>query len=546
MPAKRKPVTPKPVANSIETLLSNRWLATASLALLHLIIAALAFHQAPFTGGDDATYISLAKSLIQRHDYTDIWDPALPPHTQYPPVFPVMLAVSLLAGLTPALGLKVLMVVISTLAVFMSCLWLRKVTTPGIAFCAGFFIAISPEIVRLGQEILSDGAFWLFAMVALVLWYGTDKRVTDENRVMPTAWVVAATVATLAAYFTRSAGAPLLLAIFIWLALRKQLKAIAIVAAMSAPLIFLWWLRGRSGGGGGGYLAPFLSVDPYNPALGNITLRTLFERFAQNAHFYSSRHLSRLVFGTPRTGVVFGIAFAAAMIYGWARRVKRPGLAEVWLPLYLALVILWPLAWSSPRFLLPVVPLLALYVGETIAALAKAASSPRIFAAAILLAGVVTVQSELRRLVTIGTVCRERYAEGEMFPCTDPVFRDFFVTAERTRNQLPKGSVVISRKPTIFFAHSGYQSTLYPLTPKPGPLFHLADSVHARFLIIDQIGDLAPKYLHPIMLARRDDFCIVTALSTENAAFAKIELGGPPRAPGSAPNAFRSCTLSGK
>jgi hypothetical protein len=454
-----------------------------------------------------------------------------------------MLAASLLAGLTPEYGLKVLMVVISTLAVFVSCVWLRRATTAGVAFCAGFFVAVSPEIFRLGQEILSDGAFWFFAILALVLWHKSDNGDTDEKRSMPAGWVVAAAVATLAAYFTRSAGAPLLLAIFIWLAIRRQLKAIAIVATMSAPPILLWWLRGRAKGAGG-YLAPFLSVDPYNPALGHVTLLGLVKRFAENADKYFSLHLPRLVFGTPRTGMFFGIAFAAAVIYGWSRKVRKPGLAEVWLPLYLALVILWPVAWAAPRFLLPVVPLLALYVGETIAALAKAASSPRIFAAAMLLAGVTTVQRELRRQVDIGTSCRERYATGAPYPCTDPVFRDFFVTADRTRGKLPPGSVVISRKPTIFFEHSGYQSILYPLTSKPEALFALADSVHAKYVIFDQIGDLAPNYLHPMMLARRDDFCIVTDLSTENAAFAKIEIGGPPRAPGAAPNAFRPCPLS--
>jgi hypothetical protein len=532
-----------PVARDFETLLSNPWAGPAVLALIHLIIAALAFHHEPFTGGDDATYIALARSLIRRHDYTDIWDPAMPPHTQYPPIFPMMLAASLLAGLTPEYGLKALMVVISTLAVFASCVWLKRVTTAGVAFCAGFFVAVSPEIFRLGQEILSDGAFWFFAILALLLWHKAERGDEDEQRSMPAGWVVAAAVATLAAYFTRSAGAPLLLAIFIWLAIRKQFKAIGIVAAMSAPPIFLWWLRGRAKGAGG-YLAPFLSVDPYNPALGHVNAAALLDRVGQNAHYYSSRHLSRLVFGTPRTGVFFGIAFAAAVLYGWSRRARKPGLADVWLPLYLALVILWPVAWSSPRFLLPVVPLLALYVGETIATLSRAASSPRIFAAAMLLAGVVTVQSELRRQVDIGISCREGYASGETYPCTEPVFRDFIITADRARGKLPPGSVVISRKPTIFFEHSGYQSILYPLTSKPEALFALADSVHAKYLIIDQIGDLAPKYLHPVMLARRDDFCIVTDLSTENAAFAKIEIGGPPRAPGAAPNAFRSCPLS--
>lgn len=544
-------MTPKhakanPVSHDFETLLSNPWAGAVVLSLLHLIIAALAFHHEPFTGGDDATYIALARSLIQRHDYTDIWDPALPPHTQYPPIFPVMLAASLLSGLTPAYGLKVLMVLISTLAVFVSCVWLRRVTTAGVAFCAGFFVAVSPEILRLGQEILSDGAFWFFAILALLLWHRADKEGTSEKRTMPTAWVIAAAVATLAAYFTRSAGAPLLLAIFIWLAIRRQLKAIAIVVALSAPPIFLWWLRGRAKGAGG-YLAPFLSVDPYNPALGHVTAFGLARRFAENAEKYFSLHLPRLVFGTPRAGVFFGIAFVAAVIYGWSRKVKKPGLVEIWLPLYLALVVLWPVAWASPRFLLPVVPLLALYAGETIGALARAASSPRIFAAAILLAGVVMVQRELRRQVNIGTACRERYDSGVPYPCTEPVFRDFFLTGDRARGKLPPGSVVISRKPTIFFEHSGYQSTLYPLTSKPEALFALADSVHAKYVIIDRMGALAPKYLHPIVRARRDDFCIVTDLSTQRAPFAKIDIGGPPRPPGSTPNAFRSCPItSGK
>src|SRR5512140_2410931 len=69
------------------SLTQSKWKIPAALALLHLAIAIAAFPPTPFTGGDDATYISLARSLIQRHDYTDIWDPSLPPHTLYPPVF---------------------------------------------------------------------------------------------------------------------------------------------------------------------------------------------------------------------------------------------------------------------------------------------------------------------------------------------------------------------------------------------------------------------------------------------------------------------------
>jgi hypothetical protein len=260
---------------------------------------------------------------------------------------------------------------------------------------------------------------------------------------------------------------------------------------------------------------------------------------------YAQQHLARLVFGSMRTGVIFGVAFAAGVLWGWGRRVReRVGLAEVWLPIYLTLVLLWPVAWAGARFLFPVVPLLALYVGLTIADLAKAASHPRVFAAALLLAGIMTVNPALRRQIRIGSECRERYYTGEQFPCVSPQFADFFAAAERIRGKLPSHSVVLSRKPTIFYAHSGYQSVLYPLSSVPDSLFDLAKRVGAQYVLVDQINDLAPKYLHPILLARRDDFCIVRDLSTENAAFARIEQGGPRQAAGAAANSFRTCEVT--
>ena len=528
----------------LRKLIVGPWAGPIALTLLHAILAALSFHEAPFTGGDDATYISLAKSLIERHDYTEIWNPLLPPHTQYPPIFPAVVALGLLANLDPLVGLKVLMIFISTGAMFASCVWLRRVTTSGIAFCAGFFVAISPEIIWLGQEVLSDHLFWLFSMLALIAWQRADKSSAEATgTTMATSAVVIATIATLAAYFTRAAGAPLLFAIFIWLVLRKQYRSVGIVIAMSLPFIFAWWLRGHAYGAGG-YLAPFLSVDPYNPALGKVTPSILVERVAENATVYSSTHLSRLVFGSNRTGLIFGSAFAIAMIYGWAKRLRKPALPEFWLPIYLLLVILWPVAWAGARFLFPIVPLLALYVGETIAELAKAASHPRIFAGALLLAGVVTVQPGLKRQIRIGSACRERYANGEDFPCVDPVFADFFTTAQRTVGKLPLNSVVLSRKPTIFFLHSGYRSALYPLSPVPDSLFNLASRLGAKYVLVDQINDLAPRYLYPVMLARRSDFCVIPELSTANAAFARIEVGGPPRPADSPPNSFRACPLS--
>jgi hypothetical protein len=507
------------------------------LALIHLLLALLAFHQAPYTGGDDATYISLARSLLERHEYRDIWDPAMPLHTQYPPVFPMIVAGGLAMGLDIVTKLRLAMVIISTLAVFVSCLWLRRVTTAGIAFCAGFFIALSPEVVRLGMEVLSDYTFWLFSILAVLAW----RQAEGERSAIPVKKVFIAAIVTLLAYITRSAGAPLLLAVFIWLALRKDFRAFAITAALSAPPIFAWWLRGRHANGGG-YLAPFLAVDPYDPAKGNVDLVEILKRFGANLHNYSARHIPRMIDGSPRQMLWLGASVGLIAIIGWSLRAKKPSVAEIWFPIYVGLVLLWPVTWGGGRFLMPIAPLIALYAVEPIAKLASNYRRPAVIAIAIIVGACVLIFPDIKNQIDIGTGCRARYAEGERFPCTDPAFAQFFEEAEKARGNLPAGSVVLSRKPTIYFVHSGYQSRLYPLSKEPDSLLNLAFRINAHYVVIDQITDLAPRYLHPVLLARRDDFCVIPELSLENAVLVKIEIGGPPRPPGSPPNVFRACS----
>lgn len=519
---------------SIEWLRSNAVATTCTLTALHLILALLAFHQAPFSGGDDAIYVSLAKSLISGHGYIDIWDPAQMRHTMYPPIFPIVVAIGLLSGLTLAVGLKLLMIAITTAAVAASSVWLQRVASPGVALFAGFFIAISPEVIRLGQVALSDGPFWLFGTLALLLW----RRADLDG--MASGSVIGAAAVTLAAYFTRSAGAPLLLATLLWLAWSRQPRAIAIVAGMSMPLILAWWYRGYVAGAGG-YLSPFLAVDPYNPSLGNATAHDLVQRFGDNANAYASRHLSRLVFGNPTHRFEFGIPFVAAVFFGWAKRLKKISLAEIWLPLYVAVVVLWPTTWSGARFLLPIVPLIALYVAETIDSVAALTTFPGWIGALVMIGGSAAVLPTLRQEIRYGRACRERYAEGDKFPCADPGTKDFLETAELVRGKLPDNSVVISRKPAQFYLYSGYRSRIFPLYTEPDSLLRAAARIGAEYVVEDRIPDLAAKYLHPAIVAKRDNFCVMPELSMQNATFMRIEPGGTPDQSGTAPNALRVC-----
>jgi hypothetical protein len=251
-----------------------------------------------------------------------------------------------------------------------------------------------------------------------------------------------------------------------------------------------------------------------------------------------------MIYGSPKQMILLGAGISLLAIIGWWIRARKPSLTEVWFPIYLALVLLWPVTWGGSRFLMPVAPLIALYASEPLWRFASWIKRPREIAMVVLAAGAFLIVPDLKNQIELGTVCRAEYAKGEQFPCTSPAFADFFESAERVRGKLPPGSVVLSRKPTIFFLHSGYQSRLYPLYAEPDSLFNLASRIGARFVVVDQITDLAPRYLHPVMLARRDDFCVIPAFSLPNATFTKIEIGGPPSPPGSPPNVIRTCRQS--
>lgn len=524
-----------------DALLSSRWKLPAALAVLHFLFALAAFHPAPFSGGDDATYISLARSLIQRHDYTDVWDPTLPAQTLYPPIFPVIVAVGLMMGLSVSVGLKLMMVGLSSAAVYVSCLWLWRVAKPGAAVGAGVLVALSPEIIGLGREVLSDTPFWLFTMLALIALLKIE-RATDNGESGPSdwRWELGASLATVAAYFTRSAGLPLLLAAAIWFIVQKRKRAVAILLATSVPFILLWWLRSRSHPGGG-YLGPFLYVDPYIPSRGTIGLHDGLVRLQENVLRYRQYHIPRIVRGQGATGLAAGTILALLAVFGWAMRLRKPTVLEIWTLFYLGLVLMWPVSWAAPRFLLAIIPALSLFTAESIAFLVSFTPWPGFVGATAVSVLVGVAAPGIKHLMKDGEICRAQYGDGVEFPCTEPKFRDFFLTASSVKGKLPEGSVVFSRKPTLFYLYSGYQSRLYPLTSVPDSLFAEADRIHAKFVVIDQIEDLAPLYLHPILLARRDDFCVVPEFSHPEAPFARIERGSPPRAPGSSPNAFRVC-----
>jgi hypothetical protein len=488
------------------------------LAALHVALALLTFEPRPHTGGDNAAYVTLGRSLLEFGTYTELWDPLLTPHTKYPPVFPAILAIAMGAGLEPWVQLKFVVMALSATAVAFGFLWMRARGRPVLGLCAALVIALAPGVLREGRWLLSDVPFWTFTMIGL--W--AFERVRGDGD-----WgrFAIGAVAVLLAYFTRSAGLPLALAAFGWLAWRRHWRQLAALGLLVGVPAALWWLRGRALGPSG-YVSEFWLVDPYVPALGRIGAGDMIVRILENGGRYLGTHLPVLLGGDITTPLllVSGLTFLLALV-GWVARIRqRARVAELFLLLYMGLIFIWPSMWAGERFLLPVLALLLFYAGEGLLRLVRRLAPGATLAAGTLAVATVVLLAMPGLVVAaqIGVECTRRYMDGDPYPCLGgDYWVDFFDMAPTAAEVLPDDAIVLNRKPRLFYGLGGPRGSIYPLSPDPAAFFAAADSVGARYVVLDRLDVVSQMYLVPALEQHPGAFCIMlVSRATETVLFA--------------------------
>ncbi|HST61109.1 MAG TPA: hypothetical protein VLK84_20575, partial [Longimicrobium sp.] len=242
---------------------------------------------------------------------------------------------------------------------------------------------------------------------------------------------------------------------------------------------------------------------------------------------YTTEQLPYLLTGV-RLGLpaaVLGSAVVGLGLMGWGMRMRRPEVPELWLPLYLGLVLVWPEAWSTERFLLPAVPVLLLCAAEPVRLLAaRSARGAWLGAAAV---GVIVLAAipPLARQVDNAARCRAAYTPAEPFVCLADTWTDFLQLSRSLNGALPADAAVLSRKPTLFWAYSGYPSRTYPFNADPDTLLAAAREAGARYILLDYMDRVSVLYLAPVLLQRPQAFCVMTGVGPGRATLMGIQPG---------------------
>ncbi len=434
------------------------WAFAALLLLLHAALAWGAREPGLLTAQDDARYMLLGRAL-RDFTYRDLYLVGQPLHGVYPPGLPALLAVwGAIAG-EGFTSFVVPSVLLSTAALGLLFLSVRRVWSPTGALLSLACLAVNPWLVARAGGVRSEPLYMFLSL--LCLWALTRHR----DRPIPVSGVdsslLLAGAAAIFAALTRTIGVSLIGAVFLGWLLRRRYKAAVAFAIASLLTVGAWlvWsavspgqiegfhyyadvLRGRDEGLFGALVA---RVTRLAPQYGGLSLPYMLP--------------VPLIRGTPIDNAFWAVVVSVGVLAGLFELFRRWPVAALYLPLYAMVLVLWP--YELSRFLEPVIPLLlpALLLG--LALLASRLGRRWSLAAVAVMSVAIMSRGATMSLDRLA----QRQACGE-FSIADPpsclqsdrasYLRAVAYIEERT----PSEAVFLTAKPEALYYYTGRRSVL--------------------------------------------------------------------------------------
>lgn len=352
------------VSSDLWRLLRRSWPVLFLAISGFLLLGAFSFNDFQVGGfTDDATYITLARSLADGNGFTLANNPVPVRETTFPPGYPLLLVP--LAFLWPDNFLP--MQVASFIATLTSiCIfWLiaedRTVIhcSPISRAAAVILFAIHPFIVGASSMVMSEPVFTMLSLAVIAAVWRYEK--TTRWR-WPMAFLLAALLNMTIA--VRTIGFSLTIASFFYLlVLRREVRESILLGAMwlitFIPLLF------HNFQSGGGVLSPGYIGQ-------TATGSTLWDKLVQvgtNFSQYMSARLPYLLVPVPQIAIfaslALGVILVLLMLIGAKKLTRQGQLILVYLTIFfIGILLFWnpSVGSTQSRFLIPIIPWMLLLV----------------------------------------------------------------------------------------------------------------------------------------------------------------------------------------
>jgi hypothetical protein len=344
-------------------------------------------------------------------------------------------------------------VVLSTAALLLLFLTLRRLFGPLIATTSVLILAVNPSLVRFAGSIMSETPYIFFVSLCLYLVAMTPSSTRHQ---------LGSIAAAIAAALTRTAGITLIMALALHWLLEwrwKRIAALLGVAVITVGAWLFWTTRSPERLVSRSYVA-----DAQALAGGSRWITPLPQRIGDVFVGYVTRDIPHTLAlpaipGTPIDNVLGIVLVGAAALAGlWVfLRKWRP--AALYTLCYGALLLVW--VWATDRFVIPLLMILvpATLVGaSTLVPRFGSRAAAFVFVLAALLGTSGAVQS-----VALAR-SRSRCVPTDDMPARECLRRDqvsYFDALRYIRASLPQDAVLLTSKPGTLYFYTGRRTVSY-------------------------------------------------------------------------------------
>lgn len=452
-------------------------------------------------GGDSAQYIILAESLAQGKGFRVLNYPQKPFSSYYPPVFALLLAPIICFWGRNFYLMRILTALLGYVSLFFIYHLFKKYADKKIAFTLICFFALNWVFILYSTRyILSDVPYLCFSSLALFWASRYAEKPSLFNR--EGLWLLAGLALT---YLTRYIGLTLFPGIIIFfLSVKKdalRVKRAIFIAGGFLLIVAAWsgltYLYPTPGPSHGGQL--FL-INPYAPDKGSILINPLYYlplRFTEGVNYYSALLTDVFFIFLPKKYAFLkdflGGLIIVSLLWGlWRKsRENKNCVFHYYFLFYFFLIIFWPFR-EGVRFLLPVLPFLFFYflngLREVTGFILKRFYQPDLY----FLMCALFIFSIFNSMEIIKSFPGSRND-------IRPPLKNFISLHGWIADNLPKGGLIISRKPAITYFYTNHQSICYPFTPHPDKIQQEFLTRNAKYLIVDEFSEETYRYLSPFI-----------------------------------------------
>ena len=479
----------------------NSTLRTIIVMVLGAVILALVFNPSMFTGGDNAQYITLAKSLLQG-EYRNLAFIGQPIEIEIPPGYPILIAPLVALFPNSFIPTKLLSFFAMLAGIWVTLLLFDRFKIPKIAgMLFGLALLANPLFNEFSHWTLTEAPYFALSIFGVFLFdkfYDSDK--------MPR--FITASAVIFLSMFIRPVAVPLVFSAIIFLLVRKMFKRAGIFALTGAILYGPWFLRNvltRQGGEESFYLVNFFGSNTG----GDTESPGLVDRVLSNLKSYLFRDLPTVFTSIGgKTGTMFtilGLVATMIIIVGLVILFKhKKSFMPYYIVLYFGMLMVYNPRFATFRYLMPIIPimLISIWIAFGIEkplnlSIYRNWAIHGIASAMILMSMIAYVPTARANSKVL-----KSYSAGNKYAGLPHVAWVRFIEAcEWIRQNTPPDAGLISRKPRISFILSERPGKVYEFTQNTAVIMAEIDSIGANYVIIDRISGTTQAYLIPTIQA---------------------------------------------